>query len=764
MPKSKPEASVVLPPDDAKISVRQDNPKRGKSAVRYECYKHATTLEEYYSLGGSRADAKFDIARGHVTVLTQGTPGNYAKPQKTRKKKSSSSSSEGTLPKNVNGYTIFVKDQKKLMKREGRLGQTDMKTLTKLIPQKWRSLTSQQKKEYDRRAMEQNRRRGAGSEHEREMQANRLGLPPNASWERIRKVSAAISTGDTESSRSKRKSSVSKDSTTSSTKVSSASVVATKRKKLKGTISSSPTNAGTMSKKLKKTGGLAVEWTNAWKPNLRIAAIRKGLDYIFGLVNGETERQRAFFSDHGGDVIQCFNDIARSSGEPVRRRALMYCEQLSARWRDYINTKGWKIRIEPTPAEVIEAISSVYSLECRKFTHIFKGEIIHFCLNISSFCASDYFGWDVGSGPPPAGGVAEICSECGKGNVREAKKCAHCGSPVVVITRQRALSNALVHLYFCMRVGVSLGATFPDAVQWIPDLRPYKGAHQLEWREYMDQCYLVSHIIFTMSEWGELQLDPRLFPHEFFFILEHLSLHIRLRNVHIVGEFVECLRIFGIKDDDPTMRRGIRFLLRSQDTDGSWDGRRETDAYTLYHATMVGVQALLPASFRGFGPGEPSIAKELVRWHSLDEDMATHQSISGGLEDRLWAMEKSLNAAIRVLPVFFPAFDTAKKKKEKKTFQEDPATRQNIIVAKKRLKIFLGKRDPSARAIERAGQDLKNLSKYRVGSNVTVDTLINSGVLDVVKTLAKKCTEGSIKAMSKSLRGAWKKQFTESQK
>ena len=53
----------------APISVRQENPKKGKSAERYELYKAATTAREYVALGGTKADLKYDIQRGWVTVL-----------------------------------------------------------------------------------------------------------------------------------------------------------------------------------------------------------------------------------------------------------------------------------------------------------------------------------------------------------------------------------------------------------------------------------------------------------------------------------------------------------------------------------------------------------------------------------------------------------------------------------------------------------------------------------------------------------------------
>jgi hypothetical protein len=51
----------------------------------------------------------------------------------------------------------------------------------------------------------------------------------------------------------------------------------------------------------------------------------------------------------------------------------------------------------------------------------------------------------------------------------------------------------------------------------------------------------------------------------------------------------QAMRSFGCEDSDPLIRLGITFLLSTQDPDGSWDKASE-DLYTVYHATMVGVQ------------------------------------------------------------------------------------------------------------------------------------------------------------------------------
>ena len=53
-----------------KIAIRLDNPKKAGSAsyARYECYKAASTYDEFLILGGSKADYKHDLAKGFIHV------------------------------------------------------------------------------------------------------------------------------------------------------------------------------------------------------------------------------------------------------------------------------------------------------------------------------------------------------------------------------------------------------------------------------------------------------------------------------------------------------------------------------------------------------------------------------------------------------------------------------------------------------------------------------------------------------------------------
>ena len=57
------------------LEIRQDNPKRPGTAshARYEGYKSATTMEEFYLQGGMSGDIKNDESKGFMKVDRSGT-------------------------------------------------------------------------------------------------------------------------------------------------------------------------------------------------------------------------------------------------------------------------------------------------------------------------------------------------------------------------------------------------------------------------------------------------------------------------------------------------------------------------------------------------------------------------------------------------------------------------------------------------------------------------------------------------------------------
>ena len=55
----------------AELRVQQENPKTGKSRVRYESYKAARTVNAVLEFGGSKADIANDLQRGYMELVNQ---------------------------------------------------------------------------------------------------------------------------------------------------------------------------------------------------------------------------------------------------------------------------------------------------------------------------------------------------------------------------------------------------------------------------------------------------------------------------------------------------------------------------------------------------------------------------------------------------------------------------------------------------------------------------------------------------------------------
>ena len=72
------ESAAALVERAAPIRVRQDNPKKGASALRYAKYMAATNAKEFIQLGGTRADLKHDINKGFVKVLVPAAAPGFA--------------------------------------------------------------------------------------------------------------------------------------------------------------------------------------------------------------------------------------------------------------------------------------------------------------------------------------------------------------------------------------------------------------------------------------------------------------------------------------------------------------------------------------------------------------------------------------------------------------------------------------------------------------------------------------------------------------
>ena len=69
---------------------------------------------------------------------------------------------------------------------------------------------------------------------------------------------------------------------------------------------------------------------------------------------------------------------------------------------------------------------------------------------------------------------------------------------------------------------------------------PYLGPAQCRSpREYREQALLAASAVMALSRDGELRIPALLLPHEYFFLREHLPVHLANRDVYLVGRSLD---------------------------------------------------------------------------------------------------------------------------------------------------------------------------------------------------------------------------------
>lgn len=74
----------------------------------------------------------------------------------------------------------------------------------------------------------------------------------------------------------------------------------------------------------------------------------------------------------------------------------------------------------------------------------------------------------------------------------------------------------------------------------IPPEGPYLGPAQCRSpQEYREQALLAASAVMALSRDGELRIPALLLPHEYFFLREHLPVHLANRDVYLVGRSLD---------------------------------------------------------------------------------------------------------------------------------------------------------------------------------------------------------------------------------
>ncbi len=335
----------------------------------------------------------------------------------------------------------------------------------------------------------------------------------------------------------------------------------------------------------------------------RKRAISRALGYLERIAG-----QAAVLSRLGSGFLYCTAFMATTAADPllVRRARRLAMRALSAR------NDVWNQPLEPTTsdelAELVHGHLAGHRLGIR-----FPRRVAGLRDHAARFDATSLLGWTPGKEPPPVG-LRSRC-ECGWCSPARAATCRNpdCREPLVLQSRRRTWCLALVAAYCGERLGVRLGGRFAEVLAWLPELPDYP-TPQRGLGGFYDAAYAVTHVVYTLNDFGRHQLDPAWLPREYEFLRRHLEYVIDLDDPDLLGEFLDTLRAFGSADDHPAIRAGMLRLLAGQNRDGSWGSTDDGDPYRRFHATWAAIDGLRDFAWRGQGLSFPALLPMLRRW------------------------------------------------------------------------------------------------------------------------------------------------------
>lgn len=162
------------------------------------------------------------------------------------------------------------------------------------------------------------------------------------------------------------------------------------------------------------------------------------------------------------------------------------------------------------------------------------------------------------------------------------------------------LSNAMIWAFFFQQAGVPLPGevSLRDVCAVTQASKPYRQESDLpDVSDFKDQCYMVTHWVYVMTRWCQERLPKGGWEEELSFLESQLPRIIAMRDVDLVGEFVQALKCFGLSETASPVADGLDFLLNTQDRlSGSWGGCHATFDHQ-YHATICAIGGLIEHTY-----------------------------------------------------------------------------------------------------------------------------------------------------------------------
>jgi len=320
----------------------------------------------------------------------------------------------------------------------------------------------------------------------------------------------------------------------------------------------------------------------------------KALDYI-------DRSARANFASQASDYTYCFYSIAATARDPeLRAAAARLAPVYAKRWAATAATVPPKASSDDVADMIFGWLPA--SLVGESDARI-KPELAQAA---ARFTAVDFLLFDPTKEPPPAD-IPTDCSYDSAINPRGATVCRKCGRPLRMRSKYDVWMDALIATYTGDRYGVHLGATYRDVLQWMPAMRPYLKLNQTTTANFHDTLYALTHVVYTLNDYGKYLLPRDLLPQEFAYLKANLGEAIALHDPETMGEFLDTLKSFGLNASDEVIRTGITYLLDTQRADGTWGSPKQKDTYTLYHSAWTAIDGLKDCRWQGEGLSFPEV-------------------------------------------------------------------------------------------------------------------------------------------------------------
>jgi hypothetical protein len=327
----------------------------------------------------------------------------------------------------------------------------------------------------------------------------------------------------------------------------------------------------------------------------RDRAIRRGLRFIYRLA-----MMPKAFEENGEDLLWCFYSLAVTAADPwLRDNAWRMGRERARAWRRQNS------RVPPdADADAIAAL--VFgSLSADRLGVPDAAMKPALAEAAKRFGPVDYLQFDPATGVIPDT-VTKPC-ECPMTSSRAVVlQCRQCKEqPIERVSPYELLLDALVTTYSGDHYGVRLGASLAEVTALVPRLRPYRGAEGGRNEDFIDIAYAVTHVVYALNDYGRYRLRPEWLPDEFAFLKENLAQVVTSNDPETMGEFLDSLRSFGLTEQDPLIRAGMAFIMRTQHADGSWGDRDDKDPYVAYHSTWTAINGLMDYAWSGEGTSFP---------------------------------------------------------------------------------------------------------------------------------------------------------------